>query len=120
RIPAAVCGVVGLRPTYDRVSRKGAIPLAWSLDHVGPITKTVADAAIFLSAIAADVSDIPCSRASAAPIFQSGSTQSTRDLRVGIPKSYFFDHVDPENARLFQAAIQHMGNLGMSLIEIDV
>jgi aspartyl-tRNA(Asn)/glutamyl-tRNA(Gln) amidotransferase subunit A len=53
RIPSAICGVVGLKPTYGRVSRHGAIPLAWSLDHVGPIAKTVEDAAIFLSAIAA-------------------------------------------------------------------
>ena len=120
RIPSAVCGVVGLKPTYGRVSRHGAIPLAWSLDHVGPITKTVEDAAIVLSAIAGPDPKDPSSSPRPVPDYQKEMVGDIRGLRVGIPLHFFFDHVDPEIGRAVNAAIRKLEALGMKAVEIDI
>jgi aspartyl-tRNA(Asn)/glutamyl-tRNA(Gln) amidotransferase subunit A len=96
REPASQCGCVGLKPTYGRVSSRGVFPLAWSLDHVGPLTATVADAAIMLQAIAGyDALD---SGSSDVPVkdYVSGLHESMKTLRAGIPRQYFFDELDEE------------------------
>ena len=79
RLPAALCGIVGLKPTYGRVSRTGLLPLAWSLDHVGPMTRTVADAALVLAAIAGqDPSDATSSQTPVpAYAYQAGGQPET-------------------------------------------
>jgi aspartyl-tRNA(Asn)/glutamyl-tRNA(Gln) amidotransferase subunit A len=103
REPAALCGCVGIKPTYGRVSVRGVIPLAWSLDHVGPLAATVGDAAAVLQAVAGydalDIgsADIPVSD------YISALTQDTKQLRVGVPRSYFYDDLDGEVA----AAVEH-------------
>ena len=81
RIPASLCGVVGLKPTYGRVPTSGVVPLAWSLDHVGPMTRTVADAALLFRVMA----DLP-------PDGQDPS--SVRGVRVGVPRPYFWEQLD--------------------------
>src|ERR1039457_1735580 len=86
RIPSAACGVVGLKPTYGRVSRYGAIPLAWSLDHVGPITKTVEDAAIMLGAIAGPDPNDPTASARLVPDYRNEMMRGVRGLRLAIPR----------------------------------
>src|SRR6202041_1286874 len=89
REPAALCGCVGIKPTYGRVSARGVIPLSWSLDHVGPLAVTVADAAVVLQAIAGydprDVSSVDVPVAD----FVSGLRGETKALRIGIPRAYF-------------------------------
>jgi aspartyl-tRNA(Asn)/glutamyl-tRNA(Gln) amidotransferase subunit A len=120
RIPSSACGVVGLKPTYGRVSRYGAIPLAWSLDHAGPITKTVEDAAIMLGAIAgADPND-----ASAAsrpvPDYRREMMKGVRGLRLGIPRQYFFDDIDPEIRAAVDKAIRELESLGATTVEVDI
>jgi len=120
RIPSAVCGVVGLKPTYGRVSRHGAIPLAWSLDHVGPIAKTVEDAALLLSAIAGQDPMDPSSSPGPVADYRTEMMGEVRGLRVGVPLHFFFDHVDSEIGRAVNAAIRTLEGLGMRTVEVDI
>jgi len=122
RIPSAACGTVGLKPTYGRVSRFGAIPLAWSLDHVGPITKTVEDAAIILSAIAGPDPNDPTASSGAVPDYRKEirAANGIRGLRLGIPRQYFFDHVDPEIRAAVDKAIRELESLGASTLAVDI
>jgi len=96
REPAALCGCVGIKPTYGRVSTRGVIRLSWSLDHVGPFTATVGDAAVVLQAIAGyDARDINSADIPAAD-YVSVLREETTTLRVGIPRAYFYDDLDDE------------------------
>src|SRR5207249_5627665 len=91
RLPAACCGVVGLKPTYGRVSRAGVMPLSWSLDHIGPLARTVADAALVLGMIAGhDPHDATSSRRGV-PYYERLLDTPVDGLRVGPPENYFFD-----------------------------
>src|SRR5438270_2274368 len=117
RAPASFCGVVGLKPTYGRVSRAGALPLAWSLDHVGPIARCVADCAVMLQAIAGHDPRDPGSASNAVPDFSTDLERGLKGLRVGIPREYFFDIVEPEVDRLVRAACKTLEDLGASLEE---
>jgi aspartyl-tRNA(Asn)/glutamyl-tRNA(Gln) amidotransferase subunit A len=120
RIPSAVCGTVGLKPTYGRVSRYGAIPLAWSLDHAGPITKTVEDAAIMLAAIAgADPKDRSASSRSISD-YRKQMQGSIRRLRLGVPRQYFFEHVDPEIQKFVNSALRQLESMGATRVEVDL
>ena len=120
RTPAAVCGVVGLKPTYGRVSRYGAIPLAWSLDHVGPITKSVEDAAIMLAAISGPDPMDPSSSSRPIPDYRKDMRGSIRGLRLGVPRQYFLENVDPEIQKLVSAAIRQMEGVGATRVEVDI
>ncbi len=120
RIPSAVCGVVGLKPTYGRVSRYGAIPLAWSLDHVGPLTKTVEDAAIMLAAIAGPDPRDPSASSRPLPDYRQEMRGSIRGMRLGVPRQYFSEHVDPETQKLVSAAIRQLESLGATRVEVDI
>ena len=96
REPAAWCGIVGLKPTYGLVSTRGVIPLSWSLDHVGPMCRSVTDAALMLQAIAGyDPLDIN-SVNTVPPDFAKGMTQKVSSLRIGIPRAVFYESLDPE------------------------
>jgi aspartyl-tRNA(Asn)/glutamyl-tRNA(Gln) amidotransferase subunit A len=96
REPAALCGCVGIKPTYGRVSARGVIPLSWSLDHVGPLAATVGDVAVVLQAIAGyDPLDV-CSVDVPVDHYVSGLGGGTKKLRVGIPRKYFYDDLDEE------------------------
>jgi aspartyl-tRNA(Asn)/glutamyl-tRNA(Gln) amidotransferase subunit A len=120
RTPAAVCGVVGLKPTYGRVSRYGAIPLAWSLDHVGPLTKSVEDAAIMLAAIAGPDPNDPSASSRPLPDYRKEMRGSIRGLRLGVPRRYFFEHVDPEIQKLVSEAIRQLESMGTTTVEVDI
>jgi aspartyl-tRNA(Asn)/glutamyl-tRNA(Gln) amidotransferase subunit A len=104
REPAALCGCVGLKPTYGRVSGSGIIPLSFSLDHVGPLAATVGDAAIVLQAVAGyDASDITSCDVPVAD-YASALGESPKSLRVGVARAFFFDDLDAEvNTALEQA-----------------
>src|SRR5579863_5731601 len=103
REPAALCGCVGLKPTYGRVSSRGVIPLSLSLDHVGPLAVTVEDAAIVLQAIAGyDAADITSADVPVGD-YVSGLREDATKLRVGVVREYFFENLDAEVA----AAMEH-------------
>lgn len=99
RIPSALCGITGLKPTYGRVSRRGVVPLSWALDHVGPMARTAADAAIVLSVIAGhDPGDETSSEEPVPDYEKLLEGRGLKGLRVGVPRDHFFDNVDAEVA----------------------
>jgi len=119
RQPSAYCGTVGLKPTYGRVSTRGVIPLSWLYDHVGPMTRTVADAAAMLQVLAgydpddANSADQPVPDY-AAPLRQSGA------LRVGVPRAYFYEGLHPEIESAMSAALAVIGKLASSVHDIEM
>ncbi|WP_426576087.1 amidase [Xenorhabdus stockiae] len=93
RIPAALCGIVGFKPTYGLVSCYGVTPLAWSLDHAGPMTRTVEDAGLILQALTGFDERDPTSRQALNTNYTDFSKQEIKGLRIGIPQNYYFDQV---------------------------
>jgi aspartyl-tRNA(Asn)/glutamyl-tRNA(Gln) amidotransferase subunit A len=122
RNPAAHCGIVGIKPTYGRVSRYGVVPLSWSLDHAGPMGRCVQDCAIMLQALAGYDGKDPASARAAVPNFSVSLRQGIRGLRVGVPRANWFDEnlgVAPETEIVFNAALKRLEELGAAMIEID-
>ncbi|WP_353684723.1 Asp-tRNA(Asn)/Glu-tRNA(Gln) amidotransferase subunit GatA [Thermodesulfovibrio sp. 3907-1M] len=120
RQPASFCGVVGLKPTYGRVSRFGLVAFASSLDQIGPITKCVADAAILMNVIAGyDVMD-----STSAPIEKPDFTEylgkDIKGFKIGIPKEYFIEGIDKEVEERLNEAIKHLESLGCIPVEISL
>ena len=119
RIPAALCGIVGLKPTYGRVSRHGLTPLAWSMDHPGPMVRTVEDAAITMNVIAGhDPRDIACVDLPV-PDFSAALTGDIRGLRIGTPRQFFDAPLDPEVRQRVNDALGHLESLGAEVQEVD-
>src|ERR1700733_3596661 len=97
RGPANNCGIVGLKQTYGRVSRFGVTTLSWTLDHAGPMTKTVADAAMMLQVMAgADPNDTATAH-EPVPDYSAALTRDVKGLRIGVPTNYFFDKINAES-----------------------
>ena len=120
RQPAAFCNVVGLKPTYGRVSRHGMVAFASSLDQGGPLARTVGDAALVLSAIAgADPHDMTCSRR-AVPDFTVGLHHGVKGLKIGLPREYFGAGLDPEVEASVRAAVKTLEGLGAQLHEVSL
>jgi aspartyl-tRNA(Asn)/glutamyl-tRNA(Gln) amidotransferase subunit A len=119
RIPASYCGVVGLKPTYGRVSRAGVFPESWSLDHVGPITKRVEDAALLLSVIAGYDERDPTSSERVVPDYIKMLKVDPSDLRIGVPKNYFFENCDKEVSKAVRSAIDQLEKQGCSIVEFE-
>jgi aspartyl-tRNA(Asn)/glutamyl-tRNA(Gln) amidotransferase subunit A len=120
RIPAAFCGIVGLKPTYGRVSRHGVFPLSWSLDHVGPMTRTVMDAALMLQAIAGHDRYDPTTRTAVVPDYTAPLTEDIEGVRLGIPQEFYFEQLDPEVRESVRAAIQTLERGGARIEEISL
>ncbi|HKH11811.1 MAG TPA: amidase [Rubrobacter sp.] len=120
RIPAALCGVVGMKPTFGRVGKSGVFPLAPTLDHVGPLTRTVGDNALFLSALAGhDPEDIH-SVDRPPEDFARDLDLGVRGTTVGVPTNFFFEHVDREVEARVREAIEVFRDLGAEVREVDV
>lgn len=120
RIPAAFCGIVGLKATHGRISLHGVTPLAWSLDHVGPMTHTVKDAAIMLQALAGyDPRDVGSSEAPVAN-YTAKLTSDIKGLTLGVPTWFFPEYTDPEVRRSFDAAVQVLQGLGARIEEVTL
>jgi aspartyl-tRNA(Asn)/glutamyl-tRNA(Gln) amidotransferase subunit A len=118
REPAALCGCVGLKPTYGRVSGRGVIPLSLSLDHVGPLAATVVDSAIVLQAIAGyDAADITTTDAPVAD-YVAALREDAKSLRVGVPRDYFFDDLDAEVASAMEHALRGIETLVAEVKEV--
>jgi aspartyl-tRNA(Asn)/glutamyl-tRNA(Gln) amidotransferase subunit A len=120
RIPASVCGTVGLKPTFGRVSRHGVTSLCWSLDHAGPLTRTVRDAALTLQAIAGFDARDPGSASEPVPDFTADLDAGVSGLTLGVPTTYFFDDVDPEVESAVREAIGVLEAQGARLREVEV
>jgi aspartyl-tRNA(Asn)/glutamyl-tRNA(Gln) amidotransferase subunit A len=108
RIPAACCGVVGFKPTYDAVPRAGVLDLGPTLDHVGPLASSVSDAALAFSVMAGQ------------PGLQPASLSSLSGVRVGIPSSYFFQPLQPQVAHAMSRAIERMKLDGAEIVSVDI
>ena len=120
REPAALCGCVGVKPTYGRVSSRGVIPLSASLDHVGPLASSVADAAIVLQAVAGyDAMDITTLDVPVAD-YVGGLSEDAKQLRVGVPREYFFDELDPQVATAMEHAVSGIGTLVAEVKEVQL
>ncbi|MEU3897500.1 amidase [Streptomyces sp. NPDC045251] len=121
RVPAALNGVVGLKPTYGLVPRHGVTSLSWSLDHVGPITRTVEDAALVLAAVAGhDPRDPASTPAPAADHRPAAWPENLTGLRVGVPRTYYFDHVDPDVETAVRGAVARLAELGAHLVDVEI
>ena len=123
RGPASFCGIVGLKPTYGRVSRYGVVPLSWSLDHCGPMTWNVEDAAIMLQAIAGSDPLDPTASPAPVPDYSAALHQDVRGLKIGVPRHYFFDHdsgVDRETTAAVDKALAELEGLGAQVEEVRI
>jgi len=120
RIPSSYCGVVGFKPTYGRVSLRGVIPLSWTLDHVGPICKTVEDAALMFGAMAGYDQSDPASADVPVAEYARAIGAETRKLRLGIPRSPFFENLNAEVARAVETAIGVLRKLTASVVDTNL
>jgi aspartyl-tRNA(Asn)/glutamyl-tRNA(Gln) amidotransferase subunit A len=120
RLPAALCGVSGIKPTYARVSRAGAMPLSFSLDTVGPLTRTVEDAALFLQVIAGHDPADPTSDSRPVPDWGSQLERPIAGLRIGRPRAYFYDGCDREIAAVMDASLETFRQLGATVVDVDM
>lgn len=118
RVPAALNGVVGLKPTYGLVPRTGVTSLSWSLDHVGPLTRTVQDVALVLSATAGHDPRDPASVSGPMPDRFPGG--DLRGLKVGVPRNHYFDRVTPEVEESVRGAIERLAELGAELVDVEI
>ncbi len=107
RIPASFCGITGLKPTYGRVSRHGVLPLAFSLDHVGPLGSCVEDCALAMDTMAGPGFDLP-------------EVPDLTGVRVGLPNNFYFDRVDDQVSTAVRKSVSRMEGLGASLVEIHI
>lgn len=120
RQPAAYCAIAGLKPTYGLVSTRGVIPLSWSLDHIGPMCRTVADVALALRPLAGydplDTNSVPTS----APEYAAALRQNVSSLRLGIPRAVFYEDLDPEVEQAIKQALQVLGRLTSSTRDVTL
>jgi aspartyl-tRNA(Asn)/glutamyl-tRNA(Gln) amidotransferase subunit A len=106
RIPASFCGVTGLKPTFGLISKRGVMPLGWTMDHMGPITKTVRDCAVAFHAMGGTTVDL--------------KNTAIRGLRIGLPTNYYFDKLDLEVSESVRTAVQTAAALGARIVDIKV
>ena len=112
RIPCSLCGLTGLKPTYGRVSRAGVLPLSWSMDHVGPMTRTAADAALVLGAMAGYDAADPTSSVLPVPDYTAALTGDVRGLRVGLLRSFFLESATAEVGAAVEGAARALEKAG--------
>ena len=120
RIPSSACGIVGLKPTHGLVSKYGCWPLAWSLDHIGPMTKTVTDAAAMLEVLAGFDSKDPTSASVPAVKYTEKLTGDVKDLVIGVNEDYFFKNVDSDVDKLVRAGIQALVDQGAKVEVVSI
>ena len=120
RGPAAFCGIVGLKPTYGRVSRAGVLTLSWTLDHTGPMARTVEDCAYLLQAMAGHDPADPASSRAPVDDYLAPLGRDIRGVKIGVPRAYFFDGIDPEVAQAFEEAITTLRGLGAEVRDVTI
>ncbi|MAC80096.1 MAG: Asp-tRNA(Asn)/Glu-tRNA(Gln) amidotransferase GatCAB subunit A [Rhodobacteraceae bacterium] len=120
RLPAAICGVTGLKPTQTRVSRHGVMPLSFSCDNVGPLARTARDCAAILSVIAGHDPMDPTSAAEPVPDYAAMLTGDIRGLKVGVPETYFLDDASPEIGDAFATALDVLKARGAKIVSVTL
>ena len=120
RQPASFCGVVGMKPTYGRVSRYGLVAFASSLDQIGPLTRDVTDCAQVMNVISGHDEMDSTSSSAAVPDFTKALVQDIKGLKVGLPKEYFAKGMDPDVEKTIRAAVDQLQALGAELVEISL
>src|SRR5918996_2582192 len=120
RQPAACCGIVGIKPTFGRVSKFGALPLSWSQDHAGPLTRTVADAALLMQVLAGFDPRDPTSVDRPVPDFTADLDKGIQGTRIGVVRGFFFDDCEPEIVGAVDVAIQVLEDRGARIDEIEL
>ncbi|MDA0988688.1 MAG: amidase [Chloroflexi bacterium] len=119
RVPAALCGITGLKPTFGLISRFGSTPLSWSMDHVGPMTRTVRDAALALNMLASYDSRDPDSIRMAPQDYSRELDRGVHEMRIGVPSDFIWEVMDPEVEEAFRNAMVQMESLGSRIQEIS-
>jgi aspartyl-tRNA(Asn)/glutamyl-tRNA(Gln) amidotransferase subunit A len=119
RVPASLCGVVGLKPTLGRASLRGVIPLSWNLDHVGPLARSVRDAAILLQVIAGYDAQDPASVDAPVPNYLSGVEKGVRGWKIGLPSDAYYSKSDPQVWQAIQAAADVFRHLGAQVVPME-
>jgi aspartyl-tRNA(Asn)/glutamyl-tRNA(Gln) amidotransferase subunit A len=120
RQPAALSGIVGFKPTYGRVSRFGLVAFASSLDQIGPLTKTVRDAALMMNAIAGHDPQDSTALNEPVPDYAAKLGHHLRGVRLGLPKEYLIDGIDPEVKAAIEGAVKQMNSLGAEIVEVSL
>src|SRR5437879_8560890 len=120
RQPAALSGVVGFKPTYGRVSRFGLVAFASSLDQIGPLTKTVRDSCLIMNAIAGHDPQDSTSLDEAVPDYVAKLGNDLRGVRLGVPKEYMIEGIDPQVKAAIDAAVKQMNSLGAEIVEVSL
>ncbi|HTH20566.1 MAG TPA: Asp-tRNA(Asn)/Glu-tRNA(Gln) amidotransferase subunit GatA [Candidatus Udaeobacter sp.] len=120
RQPAAMCGVIGLKPTYGRVSRFGLVAFASSLDQIGPVTKTARDAALIMNAIAGHDAQDSTSLNEPVPDYGASLGRDLRGVRLGVPKEYMIEGIDPQVRAAVDAAVKQLNSLGAEIVEVSL
>lgn len=120
RLPSHFCGVSGIKPTYGRVSRAGAMPLSFSMDVVGPLARNVEDCALVLQAIAGQDPADATSSAQPVPDYMAGLSRPVKGLRIGVPAGYFYDQMDPGVEKLVRGSLKAFSDLGCEVIEVQL
>jgi aspartyl-tRNA(Asn)/glutamyl-tRNA(Gln) amidotransferase subunit A len=120
RQPAALCGCVGLKPTYGRISRFGLVAFASSLDQIGPLTKTVKDSALLLNVLSGKDSLDSTSLPHPVPDYTQGLDRGVKGLKLGLPKEYFVKGMDPEVEKLIRAAVSELQKQGAEIVDISL
>ena len=120
RGPAAFCGIVGLKPTYGRCSRAGVLTLSWTLDHTGPMARTVEDCALLLQPLAGHDPLDPASSRAPVDDYLAPIGRDVRGLRIAVPRNFFFEGVDPEVERAFEEAMATMRQLGVEVRDVRI
>lgn len=120
RQPAACCGVVGIKPTFGRVSKHGCLPLAWSMDHAGPLTRGVRDAALTMNLLAGHDPRDPCSIDRPVPDFTAGLDGDLKGRKIAVVRKFFMEDGDPEVMAAIEATLPVLENLGAEILEVEL
>lgn len=120
RIPSALNGITGLKPTFGRVSRHGITPLCWALDHAGPMARTVEDVALVLQVLAGHDTRDPGSVDVSVPDYSATLGGDVAGVTLGVPTNYFFDHVEPDVEAAFRSAVRVLESAGATVREVEL
>jgi aspartyl-tRNA(Asn)/glutamyl-tRNA(Gln) amidotransferase subunit A len=120
RMPAHFCGVTGLKTTYGRISRAGAMPLSQSLDTVGPLARTAEDCALLLGLMAGADPNDPTAAAEPVPDYVAATRESIKGLKIGVPAAFYVDDLDPEVARILDETIAVLKREGADIVQVEL
>lgn len=120
RIPAAYCGITGLKPTHGRVPRTGVMGLSWTMDHAGPMTRSVPDCALTLGVIAGHHPSDPSASARAVPAYRKAMTGSAAGLTVGRPAGYLLEMMHPDVGAAFDRSLEALADAGAAIVDVEL